>query len=759
MVRHDEQQMNEPIKEYRRHHFTVSLLAPVVVALTATLVGMVGFLLFVTSANDQRALDRQIGIVGRILDEQRSRVTHEQESVVVWDDAVAHTRLAFDREWVHTNLGAWMFSYFGHNRTYVLNADNRAVYAMDTGMDVGPNDYGLDRGGIARIVSRFRASFEDGRDSYTPGEAAEQVPRVADFALLRGQPALVSVMPIVSDTGDIVQAPGSEYLLVSIVVLDAAFGQSLTDRYLLWQGSFSRAGADAAGLASYPISNNVDRIVGFFQWQPDRPGTTMLGDMIPVLAAGALAAGVLIFVLLDRLWSSSSAIEAGHRQARHQAMHDPLTGMPNRAMFEEALDHALAAARRSGGQVGLLLLDLDRFKQINDTLGHQAGDATIIAVGKRLRAIVHEGDILARIGGDEYAIIARHVATTERLEMLAAAIIDSLHAPFDVQGNEAFVGVSIGIIVGDGGSRGLDLMRKADIALYEAKGQGRSRAVVYREQMSEVLQHRHAVESALREALATPGQLSVVFQPLVSARDAEIIGAEALVRWHHPGLGEIGPAEFIPVAESAGLIEPLGELVLKHAAALSARWPGKLIAVNVSPAQMRNPRFFQKVFDILSVSGMRPADLELEITENLLLDHERVAGDALRRFRTAGVRMALDDFGTGYSSLNYLKQYEVDRIKIDCSFVSQIEGSRVPAAIVRAMITLAHAMGVEVTAEGVETHEQAVVLKTMGCNAFQGYLFSAAVNEATIETMFAHATTSFGIRALPAPRRVGAPSA
>jgi EAL domain-containing protein (putative c-di-GMP-specific phosphodiesterase class I) len=318
---------------------------------------------------------------------------------------------------------------------------------------------------------------------------------------------------------------------------------------------------------------------------------------------------------------------------------------------------------------------------------------------------------------------------------LSQRIIDAVGKPFDLFGSEAFVGVSIGIATAEANEVDAhELTRKADIALYEAKSSGRNRAVVFEESMNEFLQNRKTIEVELRDALRRSDQLSVAFQPLFG-RDGQILGAEALARWTHPRLGQISPAHFVPVAEATGLIDQLGAFVLRTACTMGAKWPGLTFAVNISPVQLRDPAFPRSVFELLKQTGMRPEDLELEITEGILLEEASDAAEALHLFRSAGIKIALDDFGTGYSSLNYLKRYPVDRIKIDRSFVSQLAPGSVSVAIVQAMVTLAHALHIDVTAEGVETHEQAKVLNDLGCNIYQGFLFSAAVTPSALEAL------------------------
>jgi diguanylate cyclase (GGDEF)-like protein len=485
-----------------------------------------------------------------------------------------------------------------------------------------------------------------------------------------------------------------------------------------------------------PVVNRAGRIVTFYEWEPYRPGQTLLQRTAPALAAAFAVIVVVVLTLLVVLWRSSSALEMKQVESERRANVDALTSLPNRLSFERELDIRLATLKLRDPPLALLMLDLDRFKQVNDTLGHHAGDDLIRAVGERLREVIGPVDLLARLGGDEFAILHACHAGSIEVAALAQRIVDAIARPFRVQGSDAFVGVSIGVVIAGAGERdSRELSRRADIALYEAKSAGRNRAAIYEEAMDELVQGRHMIEAELREAMRAPDQLWVAFQPLCDS-SREPVGAEALLRWTHPQLGQVAPSHFIAIAESTGLIEQLGEFVLRRAAQFGARWPGRTIAVNISPAQLRNPTFAGRVFDTLAETGMRPIDLEIEITEGILLDDECVASTTIRSFRDAGIRVALDDFGTGYSSLNYLKRYPVDRIKIDRSFISQLSSATSTNAIVQAMVTLAHALGIEVTAEGVETEEQYRVLIAMGCNTFQGYLFAPALTVGDIEARF-----------------------
>jgi len=733
----------------RRFHpkswqFSASILAPAAASLLLVMAGVLGFVLWSTANSDERALERETKLVERVLSEQIDILPHDQESVAARDAAVINTRLKYNEAWVNSNLGLWMYEYFGHDRTFVLNAEDRPVYAMIAGMPTSSDVYDRDLNAYAPLVGRMRDLIDRGGLRDFEIGRVRRVPHVADFTVISGYPAIVSVMPIVSDSGAIAQQLGTYMLHVSVRFLNSTFAHDFEKRYPLLNTSFTRATDPTTGAVLhaepgkvlYPIMNSGDRLIAFFQWQPDRPGQRTLIETLPVLAIAFLLGATVILMLVRKLWKSAQAIEDGRRAAQHMANHDALTGLANRTLFEETLARSLAVMSRSR-PVTLFMLDLDRFKHVNDTRGHHAGDQLIQLVAKRLVDMTQGKEFIARIGGDEFAIIC-HTCTSETDAMRRAErAVEAMSRPFAIEGGDVFVGVSIGIIFNTDLDAGChELLRKADIALYEAKANGRGQAVIFHEHMNELLQLRHTVEGELREALKRDDQLSVAFQPLFDPQ-GKVLGAEALARWTHPKYGQISPAQFIPVAESSGLIEALGDAVLRRAMEMGGRWPERTIAVNISPVQLRNPKFQSRIFELLATTGMRPCDLELEITEGILLQDETVTTETLRSFRAAGIKIALDDFGTGYSSLNYLKRYAVDRIKIDRSFISQLGEDQASQAIVQAMVTLAHALGIEVTAEGVETDRQLEVLHEMGCNTIQGYLMSPPISSAEAAKLFA----------------------
>jgi diguanylate cyclase (GGDEF)-like protein len=701
---------------------------PAAICLLLTAAAVLGFVMWTTQGIDRRALERETDLAARAVERQLRDIKQAQESVTIWDDALVHTMALDDKSWLDNNLGTWLYEFYGFHAACIYAATGELIYSSEATISPAPALFEAEAATLAPLLADVRVALRD--------PAAERGSATLDIKPINGHPAVVSVAPIVSETGEIAQEPGTEPLHVVIVYLDQTLADAMAHSYRLEGAAFSSRAETADGHASYPLFDDAGRVVTFLSWKPNRPGVEMLNQTAPALVVAFLIAAALVVALLRRLWKSSSALEAERLEARHQAAHDSLTGLPNRSRFEQSLRRALGDANRRHGRVALLMLDLDRFKHVNDTLGHHAGDDLIRAVSQRLAAMVPQGDLLARLGGDEFAIIHTSPADRRDATQMARGIVEAMSKPFDVAGSEAFVGASIGLaIAGEDDRDQIELTRKADIALYEAKARGRGRVVVYEEAMNEQLQDRHQIEGDLREALRRGDQLAVAFQPLFLA-DGSIAGAEALLRWNHPRFGAVSPARFVPIAEGAGLIEPLGEFVLRKACALSARFPGRRIAVNISPAQLRNPKFPEQVFDLLVETAMRPSDLELEITEGILLDNEGPALEALTTFRKAGVRIALDDFGTGYSSLSYLKRYPVDCIKIDRSFVAQLAPSSSSAAIVEAMVRLAHALEIEVTAEGVETRDQLDLLTAMGCNLFQGFLLSPPISPDAVEGKF-----------------------
>ncbi len=412
---------------------------------------------------------------------------------------------------------------------------------------------------------------------------------------------------------------------------------------------------------------------------------------------------------------------------RHMARHDALTGLPNRVQFIEAMDITEAAILRGEG-IAVLCVDLDHFKQVNDSLGHSIGDKLLQHVAGRLKAATRESDLLARLGGDEFALLLRGGVSPADAATVAERIVTAIGTPFIVDEHHLVIGASVGIAIAPAdGEDGETLMKNADLALYKAKTDGRSTYHFFETGMDAAIQKRRSIEAGLRLALGRE-EFRLVFQPLVGLEENRITCFEALLRWDPPGRATVAPGDFIPIAEETGLIVPIGEWVLREACRTAAAWPDSVrVAVNLSPAQFKSKHLYETVMAALTESGLDPRRLELEITESLLLTDNEPTLRLLHQLRALGVRISMDDFGTGYSSLSYLRSFPFDKIKIDRSFMRDLKTRSDSLAIVQAVIGLGHSLGMSTTAEGIETLEQLEAVRAQGCNEVQGFLFSPPV--------------------------------
>jgi diguanylate cyclase (GGDEF)-like protein len=408
----------------------------------------------------------------------------------------------------------------------------------------------------------------------------------------------------------------------------------------------------------------------------------------------------------------------------HMARHDHLTDLPNRVFFREELDKNLRRLR-DGQKFAILCIDLDRFKSVNDSMGHSIGDKLLNLVSARLANCVKEHDFVARLGGDEFAIIQTNVSRLEASGALAGCIIERLSEPYEVDGQQLDIGASIGLAIAPtDGANADQLLKNADLAMYRAKGDGRGSYCFFESEMDASIQARRALELDLRGALAA-GQLQLYYQPLVNPKTGEIRCFEALLRWFHPKFGQIPPSKFIPLAEESGLIGPLGQWVLQAACADAVKWPKQLrVSVNLSPIQFKNLNLVKVILSSLASSGLPASRLELEITESLLLEDDAKTIAMLHELRSLGARIVMDDFGTGFSSLNYLRSFPFDKIKIDRSFIKDLSSGDNSTAIVKAIIDLARALNIDVVAEGVETQDQLNRIVAEGCTEVQGNYFS-----------------------------------
>ncbi|HHY49918.1 MAG TPA: diguanylate cyclase, partial [Alphaproteobacteria bacterium] len=433
-------------RRLRHWQFSVGVMAPAVLLLVLAAAAVTGFVLWSTSSIDQHEIQQQSALAAHAIERQIAEIPYAQQSVAIWDDAIIYSKLQFARGWLDNNVGVWMNEYYGYEATAIISDADRPIYAA-VGSRSEAFDYIEARWEAIRpLVAQLRREIAGGALArYESGETTVY-PSAVETKVVAGVPAVISVVPITSQTGAIAQPAGTEYLHVAIEYLDADFARTLSDNYHFENARFTLQPDAQAGFASLPVFGRDGRVTAIFEWQPNRPGWRLLTQTGPVLGLAFLAAAVLVVVLVNRLWASNAALEAERIEARHQATHDPLTGLANRVQFDHQLARDLGE-RRLRVPVALLMLDLDRFKHVNDTLGHDAGDDLINAVGQRLRQLIGPADVLARLGGDEFAIIHPCREGEEGALRLANRIVDALAKPFDLSHGEAFIGVSIGLVI------------------------------------------------------------------------------------------------------------------------------------------------------------------------------------------------------------------------------------------------------------------------------------------------------------------------
>ncbi len=698
-----------------RGSFIREVLLPLAAILLLTLTGAGTGLFLSTSITNQKAQAQQQRMIQASFTQSLAEHQRQLHSLSRWTPLEEHLEAVQpDQRWLDDNVGRWLYEMFGHQLIMVLDDARRPVQAWRDGALLPSPE--RDPGVQAILASALLR--------------ADPLQEEADFARIEGRVAALAIGDI---RRDMQSAP--RFRLVSLKFLDDGYLASLAERSQLKGLSFSDTGAPPTAPARFMLTSQAGGGVGYINWDPARPGAEMLRSVGPSTGIAVLVVTLLCLYMVRRLWTSSLKLSqsmlklgASEAQALHLAFHDVLTGLPNRALVEERLTQALAQATRQEQRVALMLIDLDRFKNINDTYGHHAGDELIIAVAQRLCGLVRASDTVGRIGGDEFILVMPEVENIGQVQALAQRILDALSQPFPLFGGEVWSGASIGLVLApkDGLDR-QELVRKADIALYEAKSSGRGKYRQFERAMDESIRTRQSIAADLRAALQSYQGLAVWYQPLVDIDGKSMVGVEALLRWDHPTRGTIAPGDFIAIAEETGLIIPLGEWVLRQACLTQQRFPGLMVAVNVSPVQFRATGFVARMVDIVRESGGDPQRIELEITEGVLIENEHEARAIIIALRDAGFRIALDDFGTGYSSLNYLSTFPVDKIKIDRSFTQSLGVAENSVAIIESVVKLGHAMGLTVTAEGVETPGQMSALADAGCNQLQGYLFSKAV--------------------------------
>jgi diguanylate cyclase (GGDEF)-like protein len=671
--------------------------------------------------SDAVSLAKERTVVEQVIDNLQTSLAHDQENVTVWDQAITEIEKSGNEAWLDNNLGSWMERYFGHDGSFILRADNSVVLSY---LDREGNAAGaFDRVAYAAapMIERLRTRMQAGE---LPAEH-ERAMSIGEGSLMtvNGRPAIISVKPFMSDSGNILQDKGKEPVHVAIQYLDGTFLGGLSKQHSIQNLAYTNSDNVSGGKAYIQIKGSNGNGIGYLTWEPFRPGLSVISATGPMLLTITIALISTMAVLGWINWRRADHLRESQEKLAHMAHNDSLTGLPNRATFSQNLETMLAQSSPDNIDA-VLYLDLDRFKEVNDTLGHPIGDKLIVQVGKRLTDVVGPHLSVARIGGDEF-IIALNGTSLEQIEELCDKLIATIRQPFTIDGHMVVIGLSLGVsVTSEGAQDANEMIREADIALYHAKATGRNRFAIFGAHMDDLIRQKRDLERDLRVALESADQIEVHYQPVYNAADHKLKSVEALVRWRHPEKGLVSPDEFVPVAEETRMIETLGQTVLRKACTDALNWGDLEVAVNASAIELRNGQYASKIIAMLAQIGFDPRRLEIELTESALDDNSGNCEKNINALRAFGVRFALDDFGTGFSSFGRLQKLDVDRIKIDKCYIDGFGKTGGNEEIVKAMISLAQAKGLATTAEGIETEQQDGILREMGCDSLQGYLLS-----------------------------------
>ncbi len=723
---------NRSRRDRARLRLVLTIGVPAVVAIVCLAAAVL------TSARrvDEASFDHERQLIQQAIADRGARILREVESVAATPDATQAIRRDDDPQWVERHIGKWLEDFFDHDVVLVVGGSDRLQYARFRASGDA---------GAAELAKELAASFGFLRGrrppsgSVRPIVAPDAVETDRSAVLIRrlpNGPAIVAAVAVGSD-GDLASGNASAPIVASVKYIDDDMLREIGNRLQLPSLHAIGDAAPALDKVAATIADAKGRTIARFAWQAVRPSGQIVGYVLPFIALAIAGFAVLVGLMVRHMRRTEHAIAAGETQLRHLALHDPVCGLPNRIYFGERLETVIDEVRHGGPLAAVFYIDLDHFKDVNDTLGHHIGDELILKVTERLSRVMRGDDLVARLGGDEFAIITSCASDSYTLQATAGRIIAAICAPYAIKGHNIVIGASIGIAVIDrrAGDAG-DILRYADMALYRAKNEGRNRACIYDAAMDADLSQRKLLEGDLLEAIKNEG-LKAAYQPIVNASGETMIAVEALARWTHPRAGIISPADFIPVAEHSGLIIQLGEWMLRRACLDGRNWPGLTVAVNVSPLQFRRSDFVDVVERILKETDFDASRLELELTESTLLGNLETAEQSMLRLKAIGVRFALDDFGTGYSSLLYLRRFPFDKLKIDSSFVRSIETAPDAAAIVHAIVSLGRGLGMKVTAEGVENAEQHLFLRAAGVHSMQGYRFGRPGPAANIDARLA----------------------
>lgn len=727
----------------RRNFAAIITVAFATMVIAALLLAGVG-ILWASHESDTVSVERQARSAHHAMESSVDELALQQETVAVWDDSASHLVTARpDMTWVHDNIGSWLNRMFGHDEVFILDGNDRPIYASSYGAQVPLRRYAMLARDLQPVVSsvRGRELGPNGRHDRNPGRRLSRDNSVRttsrathDSHMMRigGRPAAASAMLIQPSTPAYVRPDGEWPVLISLRYLDAGFLAELSSRQLISSPRFSRRSDPRKAEHSVPLKTEGGRPIGFLIWEPELPGTRILWKLVPL-------SFLILFVLFSfmaflgrRLRRAACELATAEATAAHLAFHDSLTGLPNRALFQKRLQELTTGGEAAPCGFALLILDVDEFKLTNDTLGHDAGDAILLAFANRLEDAVRPGDMVARLGGDEFALLLVAPDGADELKEFAARLLNVLGEPCDHLGKKIQCRASIGAAIFSGDDSTECVLKHADLALYEAKASGRGVFRLYDPTMwAGVLVRREML--TLASEVLEGDYIRPFYQPKVHLQTGEVVGFEALLRCCVPGESVRGPECIAAAFDDSALASQLSDRMIEGVINDISAWqqaglPFQHVAINASAAELRTGDFADRLLGRLDQAQIASRCIQIEVTESVLLgrgiEHvERTFNQLAER----GIILALDDFGTGFASLTHLKQFPVQIIKIDRSFVRDLQIDEEDGAIVDALIGLGRALGIEVIAEGIETEEQRTFLRALGCTIGQGYHFGAAL--------------------------------
>ena len=709
--------------DHNRDWRRARLFGPIGAMTISALVLLVALALFLIQRFDVVAAEREQVLVEHGFARQIDELNAVIATQVDWDEAIRRLDHKFDAQWTDFNVGNYLHTFNGFSHAFVLDPNEQPIYASVNGERTAMASYAPFAKVAERLIPAVRAAeLRRGPFKQRQGKNNIVIPPIQTTAStqLAGISYIVTATLVQPDFGKVLPKGNRAPIVVTAKPIDKALLAAFSARYLLnelrlieptirpeQRQQIVLRDADGAGLVA-------------LSWVPRAPGTVLRKMLQWPLLGGIALMGLLAFLVMRRGGAIVSELIASESRSRHLAFHDQLTQLPNRAMLFERLRLKLAQLGDGDTKLAVICVDLDRFKDVNDTLGHHAGDCVIQTVAIRLREACGHSATVSRLGGDEFIVLYR-CNNEQQVAELADRIVTSVAEQIISEFGRIEVGCSLGVaIIDHPGVEPSEALRWADVAMYRSKDSGRRCVTFFEAEMDDALRARRALEGDLHEAMSD-GSLHMVYQPQVDHAGL-IIAVEALVRWNHPQRGVIPPGIFVPLAEETGLILPLGEFVLRRVFAETSAWGGLRVGINVSAVQLRSAGFAALVTRLIAQAGADPGNYEIELTETALLGDDPVTAANVEALKRLGFSIALDDFGTGYSSLSVLQRFSVNRIKIDRSFVCALGNGGEGEALVDAMVKLARSLGLSVIAEGVETEDQRKRLLACGCGEFQGYL-------------------------------------